>query len=213
MNKLNFDIIYFIFGSLDFLSKIRFRSTSKYNYLLEIHDFFNIGKKYLKLLNDNILLNYPFITHLNASFNPNITNINHLKKLIKLDASEDSGIDDKGITDLNLVLLDASDNPKITNINHMDKLIELYAWGNYGISDFGIKNLYNIKILDVNYNSKINDINHMNNLIELYARGPKCGITDKGIQNLNKIKILDTNYNSNIININHMQNLVELYAI
>jgi hypothetical protein len=46
MNKLYFDIIYLIFESLDFLSKIRLRSISKYMHTFEIHDFYNIEKKY-----------------------------------------------------------------------------------------------------------------------------------------------------------------------
>jgi hypothetical protein len=102
MNKINLDINYLIFGFLDFLSKIRFRSISKYNYLLEICDFYNIEEKYLDLLNDEILLNYHFITHLDASDNPNIKNINHLKKLIQLDASNNSVINICGIADFGI---------------------------------------------------------------------------------------------------------------
>jgi hypothetical protein len=64
MDKLHHDIIYLIFGSLDFLSKIQCRSISKYMYLLEIYDFYDIEEKYLMLLNDKILLNYPFIKYL-----------------------------------------------------------------------------------------------------------------------------------------------------
>ena len=74
MNTLHFNVIYLFFGSLDFLSKIRFRCTSKYTHLLEIHDFYDIEIKYLYLLNDKILLNYPFIKYLNAFNNLKISN-------------------------------------------------------------------------------------------------------------------------------------------
>jgi hypothetical protein len=66
MNKLNFDIIYLIFDKT-FLSKMGFGCVSKYMHFsflqkrTEIHDFYNISKKYINLLNDEILLNYPFI--------------------------------------------------------------------------------------------------------------------------------------------------------
>jgi hypothetical protein len=98
-------------------------------YKLEIHDFYNIDKKYLRLLNDKILLNYPFIKYLNASANKEITNLNHIyNSLIKSNASYSSGINDNSIKKINLEILYVQNNPKITNLNHMEKtLIELNA--------------------------------------------------------------------------------------
>jgi hypothetical protein len=83
--------------------KIKFRCVSKYTNLLEIYDFCNIDNKYLRLLNDKILLNYPFIRYLNACNNPKITNINFMDKLIELNACGESEIDDYGIKNLKIL--------------------------------------------------------------------------------------------------------------
>jgi hypothetical protein len=156
---------YIIFGFLDFLSKIRLKSTSKYLNVLKIYDLKNIEQKYLTLLNDNILSTYYFVEYLNASNNKNITNVNHMSKLIELDASGKCGINDYGIEKLNLVKLNANNNLKITNVNHMNKLIELYACGICGIDDYGIEKI-NLLFLNAYKNSQITNINHMNKLIE-----------------------------------------------
>jgi hypothetical protein len=106
-------------------------------YLLKIYDLYNIERKYLVLLNDKILLNYPFVKYLNVSHNPKITNVNHMHNLIKLNASYFSEISDYSIRDLNLITLYTDDNYKITNVNHMNKLTVLYARGDSGINDNG----------------------------------------------------------------------------
>jgi hypothetical protein len=107
--------MYIIFGSLDFLSKIRFRCISKYMNSLEIYDFKNIDKKYLLLLTDKILFNYHFVKYLNANNNKKITNVNHMEKLIELDASgKYSGINDNGIKNItSLIKLNVKNNKKI----------------------------------------------------------------------------------------------------
>jgi hypothetical protein len=155
MNKLNFDILYLILNKLDFLSKIRLRCISKYMHKLEIHDFYNIPYKYLRLLNDEILLNYPFIKYLYAFDNHTITNINHMNGLTKLDASLNFGIDNFGIKNVDsITILYISGNEKITDVNHMNKLVELYASGESGIENKGIINLKNITKLYVPNNQK-----------------------------------------------------------
>ena len=42
---------------------------------LNIYDFKNIDKKYLILLSDNVLINYPFAKYLVACNNKKITNV------------------------------------------------------------------------------------------------------------------------------------------
>jgi hypothetical protein len=144
---------------------------------LEIYDFYNIPSKYLRLLNDKILFNYPFIKYLDASYNLKITNVNYMHKLIELDASGHyCGIDDLGIKNINLKKLKAYYNKKITNINHMYNLSELVILGDSGIGDLGINKLNLIK-LDAGHNKKITNINYMTNLSELNASG-NCGISD-----------------------------------
>jgi hypothetical protein len=216
MNETSVDIVHIIFGFLDFISKIRFRSTSKYNNKLEIHDFYNIEKKYLDLLDDKILLNYPYIKYLNARNNQKITNVNHMaKSLTELDASGKlCGISDEGIIDLkNITKLNVNNNFKITNINHMAKsLTELDASGCCcTITNKAIENLKNIIKLNVSFNSRITDINHMNNISELNASSFLSGIADKGIKNIN-LRKLNAWKNDKITNVNHMDKLIELYV-
>ena len=51
------------------------------------------------------------------------------------------GINDKGISKLNLIELNASRNNKITNVNHMSNLKKLNARWDCGIDDEGISKL------------------------------------------------------------------------
>ena len=105
-----------ILNSLDFKSQITMRMVCKLFYeKLEIWDFDRIPYKYIEKLTDIILLAYPFIRYLWASYNPKITDVNHLTNLQKLWAFGNCGIDDTGIKDLkNLIILNAYGNPKIT---------------------------------------------------------------------------------------------------
>jgi hypothetical protein len=140
-----------ILPKLDFLSQIRLRQVSCKFYRLEIHDFFNIPIEYLNLLNNEILKNYLFVRYLNANCNPKITNVNHLKKLQKLDAGSNCGIDNYGISGLTeLIELNADANHKITNVNHLKKLQKLDA------------------------NHKITNVNHLKKLQKLDASWGVC---------------------------------------
>jgi hypothetical protein len=157
MNKLDINIIYLIFGFLIFPSKIKFRSISKYMHKLEIHDFYNIRKKYLNLLDDKILLNYPFIKYLNAS--------GYYCK-----------ISDEGIKQLNLKKLNVCDNQKITNINHMgNTLIELNASFLCIINNESIKNLH-LRKLNACNNKNITSVNHMKETLTELNASENCGI-------------------------------------
>jgi hypothetical protein len=125
MNLLCNDLLYIIFNNLDFLSKLIFRIVSKNMHLLKIYDFLNINYKYRYKLNNKILLKYPFIKYLDASYNHKINNINHLINLEILYASGNTcGIDNDGIKNINLIELYAYNNSKITNVDHMTKLIK-----------------------------------------------------------------------------------------
>src|SRR5207237_1072600 len=125
---------------------------------LEIHNFYIDDK--CGLLTDQILSNYHFIKKLDASNNPTITNVNHMTKLEILHAYGNCGIDDNGISELNLKKLYASYNFTITNVNHMSKLEILHACSNCGIDDNGISEL-NLKELYASYNFTITNVNHM----------------------------------------------------
>ena len=64
-----------------------------------------------------------------------------MKKLQKLNARGNCGIDQNGINGLNLIKLDAAYNPKIIDVSFMKKLQILYAEGNCGIDQNGILGL------------------------------------------------------------------------
>jgi hypothetical protein len=209
MNNQHNDILYLIFINLDFLSKIRLKRVSKNLNSLEIYDFYNIEKKYLRLLNDQILSKYYFIKYLDASYNNNITNVNHMYNLQKL-KTNNSGITNDGIKNVNLVELNASSNEKIIDVNHMTNLKILNAFGKSGITNNGIKNLNLVKLI-ASLNEKIIDVNHMTNLKELSARR-KSGITNEGLKNINLNK-LDAYQNFKITNVSHMTNLTKLFSL
>ena len=146
----------------------------------------------------------------------NISNVNHLRNLIELDASGGCGLNDDGIKDLqNLRILNASNitnayaryGKYITNINHMKNLVELDAAGNYCcLSDDGIKGLTNLKKLKLSCNLKITDLNHLSKLTELIAN--ENIILDnnsiKGLVNLQKMNLRNC---TNISNINHLKHI------
>ena len=141
------------------------------------------------------------LIYLNASYNENITDLNFMISLKKLDVSgEWCGIGDFGISQLKLKKLYAYNNNKITNLNFMTSLKKLNVSGyNSGVGDNGIKNL-NLKYLCATDNQKIRDINHMTFLKKLHADF-NCGITDAGILQIrNNLKILSCDYNSKITN-------------
>jgi len=114
-----------IFKYLEFKDKHAFKRICAYTNKIQITDLYDVQRKYLRKLDDKILSNYKYVKRLNASNNKNITNINHMTKLKELDASGGCGIDDKGISNLNLEKLDICNNHKITNVNHMSNLQEL----------------------------------------------------------------------------------------
>ncbi len=178
-----------ILSDCEFLGQIRLRLVCKQFYnRLEIHNFFYIDSKYLNILDDKIISNYSFIMQLNASFNQKITNLSHLTKLRKLDASgTKSTINQDSITTLNLIELNVDFNKNIKNLNHMTSLQKLKASCNSGIDDNGIKKL-NLVELDASSNNKITNINHMTSLQKLVADF-SCGIDNEGIKNLNIIEL------------------------
>jgi hypothetical protein len=80
-----------------------------------------------------------------------------MNNLSELYASGNScGVNDDGIKNLNLEILEADSNPKITNVNHMRNLSELDASNNSGIDDFGIKKI-NLKKLKAYNNANISN--------------------------------------------------------
>jgi len=206
------DLWQIIFEFAPFLAQIRLTCVCRYFHeKLRMEDFLNIPNEYLALLSDPILRSYAHITQLDASYNPQITDINHLTRLEGLVATGNCGIGDAGLSNLNLLALDISDNPKVTNLNHMTKLRILGAKGFFygdGIGDDGIKNL-NLRELHLTNNVRIASIGHMTNLEILNAN--HCIITDVDISTLNLVELYAHN-NMLITNLNHMTKLKILDA-
>ena len=127
-----------------------------------ITNLYDSLQRELKLTNA-ILRNYPHVVKLNVAHNREVTDVNHLRKLQKLDASSDiwaytgnSGITNEGLAKLtDLVILYVNHNEKVRNINHMTKLRILYAGGYCGIGDSGIERLTGLTILESRHNKRI----------------------------------------------------------
>jgi len=118
------DIILLIYEYSRFCSKLKFchMCRSLMNKLI-ITSFNNLPYELERRINDAILLNYPDLTGLDIMNNANVTNINHLTKLIILNVSGICGVDNKGIMNCtNVEKLRVNYNPKITDVNHMTKL-------------------------------------------------------------------------------------------
>ena len=211
------EIFQLILFKSDFLTQIRLRCVNElFCSKLEIHDFWgdDFWSTYSgcsKYIDNDILRSYPFIRSLDIDSNPNVTNINFLTRLEKLDICATCSIGDAGIANLNLKYLRCRGNKRVTNINHMTKLEYLQAANDKtGISDSSIVNLANLTTLIVWDNTKIRNVGHLTNLTSLNA-SEMCGIGSTGISNLNLRKLIASN-NLKITNVNHMTRLEVLDA-
>src|SRR4029078_2127701 len=93
MLNLNKDVLNIIFKKLDIRSQLRLRSTCKrYKGKLDITDLYNINNK--NKLTDNIVIQYPKLLLLDASYNIKITDatVAQLKQLHTLDARNNPNI-------------------------------------------------------------------------------------------------------------------------
>jgi len=84
-----------IFEYLEFYDKHIFKRINKYANKIRIIDLYNIDFRYLRDLDNKILMNYSDAIKLNADCNSNITNVNHMTKLKESGAQYSCGIDDK----------------------------------------------------------------------------------------------------------------------
>jgi len=75
------------------------------------------------------------LIQLDASNNPNITDVSWMTNLQILDASDNCGITNQDIKNLNLVKLNGYNNLNITDVYWMTNLLKLDAHGNSGISN------------------------------------------------------------------------------
>lgn len=197
----------------NFPTRINLTKVCKFfNENLQITDLYTIESKYLKLLTNDILKNYPSVTKLNLTDNPNVTDINHLNKLQILKASgRKCALGNQGIKKLNLKEIDVSYNLHITNLNCFSQLRVLTAKGRCGLTNQGINKLRDVRDLDLTDNLTINKISHLKKLRVLNAYGTDCAIDDNSLQNLN-LHALDVTNNPNVTNINHMNRLKILMA-
>jgi Leucine-rich repeat (LRR) protein len=91
------DVLNIIFNKLPLTSQLRFRATcKKFREKLDITDLYNIPRELRYILTDKIVLQYPKLRELNASYNPKITDasIKELTQLRELDADYNQKITD-----------------------------------------------------------------------------------------------------------------------
>ena len=128
---------------------------------------------------------YKYVERLNAFDNEKIYNVNHMKETLKiLNCGYNCGIDQNGISKLNLIELCVIDNKKIKNVNHMKKTLNiLYCGWNSGIDQNGISQL-NLIELYARSNKKIKNVNHMKNTLEILCC-KNSGVDQNGVCKLN----------------------------
>ena len=120
---------------------------------------------------------YRYVEKLCVYNNKKIKNMNHMKNTLKkLNCSYGCGIDQNGISNLNLIELDADGNEKIKNINHMKRTLKkLYCGWECGIDQNGISEL-NLIELHGDANKNIVNVNHMKNTLKKLYCSYGCGI-------------------------------------
>lgn len=145
----------------------------------------------------------------------NIRNINHMKNLARLHASDTNcRVGDDGIRDLsNIQILIIWGNMSITNVNHLTNLLDLDASGHMcGIDDDGIRYLSDLVRLKCSNNRKISKINHMYRSLKILYAESDCGINDQSLTGLDLVE-LHVCDNPQITNVNHLaRHLRELDA-
>ena len=101
----NKDVLNIIFNKLPITSQLRLRATCKQFY--EKLDITNIPYKFHKILTDKIVLQYPKLRVLNASYNKNITDasVKELKQLHTLYARWNENITKEGTSHIETVIL------------------------------------------------------------------------------------------------------------
>jgi hypothetical protein len=226
---------------LPFIGQIHLRQVSKHLYTnLRIYDFSNIKSRARKRITNEILMNYPLIETLNLYKNNNVTNLDFLTNLEKLDLTDCFTVTNLNkLTNLqslkmricgklkntfvlplnnesfkhctNLTKLNINGYKGITDLNHLTKLKTLKCCGPRSeIGNDSIKHL-DLYELHASGNMYISDVNHMTNLRKLWASNPFSIFPESGIKQLN-LQFLGVCDNPRINDINHMTNLTYLNA-
>jgi len=94
------------------------------------------------------------LTTINVDNNPNIVDLSKLKNLTNVSIRGNCGVDQKGLTGLNLIVLNASNNPKITDVCMFPNLEKLYIEGRCGVSK-GLNKLSKLTVLSTTGNNKV----------------------------------------------------------
>ena len=93
--------------------------------------------------------------------NIKITDVNHMKETLKiLDCGWICGVDQNGISQLNLIELYANSNKRIYDVNHMKKTLKILdcSW-DCGIDQNGISELNSIELCTINNKKIFDEIN------------------------------------------------------
>lgn len=231
------DVLSYISNYLELFDKIRFIQVCKYVHgyqqriIKEIHSYIDDSLTSIinntnnsKMINDNILKNYTYITELDASCCENIKDISFMTNLRILKAncgicqSNNCNIED--ISHLDLIELHINYNRTIKNIGNMTNLQILNA-DRSGICN---EDLTNLNLIELNINdTDITNISHMTRLkilhansnqhltcistlsqLEVLSMNYKCSIKDVFSKNIKKLSLED---NPNHIDISHLTSL------
>ena len=150
---LPFDVVKVIFYNCDFRTQINIKKTCRKYYTIPIKV---IPHRYGGLLNDDILLCYPYLEFL---------------YLCNISKVSDRGV--KKLRNLKILYAYGGKYNDITDhgVKELKNLTELYADYNTKITDLSVKELPNLKILNASANPNITDlgVKELKNLTKLYA--------------------------------------------
>lgn len=160
-------------------------------------------------------VNLPNLKRLCVSACKTITNLNHLKSVIHLEAitatklgNDPNNLFDVSVFDkLKLVALNVSYNPYAKNIAFLAPTLKKLYCAESGIEQEDI-NSFNLTLIDCSNNAYIQNISHMTNLTSVNISG-NSAVDQKGIRGLN-LKCLNVRNNNKIYDISWMKNLVVL---
>jgi hypothetical protein len=208
ISELPVELYQQILNRTNFLSRIRMRCANKLFYdKLEINDFYNIPSTYAKRLTNKILQCYPFITKLNATEKPNITDVNYLTRLEVLNASGlRCGLEPIGFLKLTgLKELNIANHRNCLWINGLTNLEVLDIRRSWGLDNNSeIRKLRKLKFLNATNNYKISNVSYLTNLEVLHARG-SCGIGS--VESLTNLTELNMFENTKITDLNSLTKL------
>lgn len=212
-------ICYYLYDLKDAINMYNLSKSHQDNIIIK--NLCHIPDTYLRKLTQKIIEQKKFhrVEKLYAWDNKEITSVDHMYKspifgvtdsLKILACGNRCGINQDGISQVNLTILNAHNNKKITNVNHMKNTLKiLVCSGECGIGQEGISQLSLIQ-LELADNKKIINVNHMKNTLRFLDCSFQCALEIDGFSEL-KLSTLVAHFNKKVIRSNLVKNIAEKF--